>query len=561
MQKVYNILEKSSKLQTALLIIFASLLFILNIGSYPFIDGDATFYGQIAENMILHGDWLTLRFDHYDPSNYVDKPPLTMWIMAIMFKLFSFTEFAARIWHSILSVASIWLTYLIAKRLFSHQVAILSGIILTTSLQFFYQAREPLQDIPLALCFLLIFYFFIIFLEAKRFRYFYYICIVSGISVMIKGPVGIVIPGTIMVITFILGKYYKQFTIKEYLIHILFGLGVFLLLSLPWHIYEYLKEGPQFIDFYFGSRTINRYLGSQGFPGQAAPAYLIYIFLGMLPWSPFLFNTFHYALKIKLKTKQISWLLPIVWIVGTFFFFAISPGDIFMRYILPILPAVAIIVAKYLYDNTYSSKTKKTFKLPTILYATAGFSLLTITIALNVFQKRLFNPATIWKDQVYLEILTPFLLCFSIGFLITSYCFIKFKNNARIGLYVLICFTALAYFIFIQQLNSNIIRVLPQSQIAGYINNNFQKEVIVKYTPKGTDKGYTMLSFYLDSHLKRVLNEDNLKALLLDNQEVIVIVEDEKYLSEKLAFSLIENKRFNKWVVYKKEITAKKSLY
>jgi len=54
--------EVMQRLQVQILIILCLLLFTFQMGSYSFLDGDATFYGQISKNMIEHGDWITLAF-------------------------------------------------------------------------------------------------------------------------------------------------------------------------------------------------------------------------------------------------------------------------------------------------------------------------------------------------------------------------------------------------------------------------------------------------------------------------------------------------------------------
>ncbi|MFC1478292.1 ArnT family glycosyltransferase [Candidatus Margulisiibacteriota bacterium] len=548
MNNFLPLIQKSHRIQLYILLILAFALFTISIGSYPFIDGDATFYGQVAKNMIEHGDWVTLRFDHFDADYFVDKPPLTMWTMALMFKLFGLTEFAGRFWHSLLAVFTVLITYLIGRRMFHHQIGILAGFILTTSLQFFYQAREPLQDIPLALCFALIYYLYVLFIQEKKFRYYYLICLMIGIAIMIKGLVGLILPGAVLLLTFVISKEYKNFQLKDYLAHLPAGLGLVLLVCLPWHVAEYLKEGNKFFEFYFGERTFSRYMSVNSFPGSAVPAYLIYLFLGFLPWTIFLGQSLYSGWKQYFKTSALPeknhYLLLLVWIITTFTFFAISPGSIFMRYLLPLFPACALLIAKYLYDSISLSLLK-----PGIAAALIGFLLSLASTITNTFSSQLLNPATIQQDQIYLSILTPFLFFFSTGLLACAY-FLIVGNNKR-SVYLLVILTAISYFVFAHTINRNIARALPQKQIAAFINQNTAPNTkVIKYMPKRG--GLTMLSFYLKPYLKPVYNEDDLILFLENNPGTIVIVEDQDYIPESLKASLLLMKQHEKWGVYER---------
>ncbi|MFC1596153.1 ArnT family glycosyltransferase [Candidatus Margulisiibacteriota bacterium] len=540
-----QIVKSSQRIQLLFLMLLAMLLFTWGIGSYPFTDGDATFYGQIAKNMLEYGDWITLRFDHFDADYFVDKPPLTMWTMAGMFKLFGYTEFAGRIWHSLLAVLTVLLTYLLGLRLFKHQVSLLAGFILTTSLQFFYQAREPLQDIPIVFCVVLAFYLFIRFIQQKQFRYYYLLCAVLGIAVMIKGPVGVILPGIVMFFTLLFSKGFRNFTVKEYSVHLPLGAGLFLLICLPWHVAEYLKEGSQFFEFYFGQRTFSRYF-TGAFFGSGIPAYLVYVILGFLPWTLFFFQAIRQSWKrlffLGEADYQYPYLFLVVWMAVTFIFFAISPGNIFMRYMLPLYPAAALLTAKYLYDHINLPQTT-----PGIIAAVIGILLSITAIVFNVFSDSLLNPTTIAQDRIYVSILSPFLLSFATAMLVCAYHLLK-KNN-KTSIYLLIFFISISYLVFTNNLRQNIHKALPQKQIAAFINQNYPSDVqITKYMPGSS--GLTMLSFYLKPYLKPTRTEAELQEFLNANDKALVIVEDKNNISGKLRGSLQMVNSFNNWGVY-----------
>lgn len=535
--------EVMQRLQVQILIILCLFLFTFQMGNYPFLDGDATFYGQISKNMIEHGDWITLRFDHNDPTYFVDKPPLTMWVTAVLFKIFGTNEYVARSWHNLLAVFCVWLTYLIGLRLFKHQIALLAGFIMATSLQFFYQAREPLQDIPLLAFFLLSFYFFLLLLKHKKFGYVHLIALFTGLAVMTKGPVGLLIPGLVMFIYFIAGKEYENFKLKEYLVHLPLALLVFLLVTLPWHIAEYLKEGPTFLNFYFGERTLVRYLGTGSFPGSALPSYLGYLVAGFLPWTIFLFQALIAAvkqIKSRLADDEVNGVLfLVIWLVVVFCFFALSPGRIFMRYLLPLFPAVALLIAKYLHESVNSS-----FTWAGISALFTGIIISLLTVFLNYIPA---FPSVIPNKYVYLSVLNPLLLGLSSGLLLCAY-FI-FRKEARKAIYLLICFISMSYLIFTVALVKNTPVLLPEKQVAQYINITFPANMpSAKYMPAGG--GVTMLSFYLKPYLKCLRNEAELQEFLSNNGQAVVIIEKETVLPGNTNMALVND--ISGWKVYRK---------
>src|SRR6202165_6249520 len=89
-------------------ILFASLIFLGCIVSPPGLmdDVDAV-QAQIARNMLTSGDWVIARLDGVP---YLEKSPLIYWLIAISYRIFGISDWAARVPYALSSIALALLT-------------------------------------------------------------------------------------------------------------------------------------------------------------------------------------------------------------------------------------------------------------------------------------------------------------------------------------------------------------------------------------------------------------------------------------------------------------------
>src|SRR2546428_789086 len=111
-------------------------------------DGVTARYRKTAKTVLASGDWLTFR---HAQMPVVDKPPLTFWLMSLTFAVFGTAEWALRLWHLALALATAAAPYALARLALPRSQALLSAPILLTPAPFFYQSLVPEQHVPLAL--------------------------------------------------------------------------------------------------------------------------------------------------------------------------------------------------------------------------------------------------------------------------------------------------------------------------------------------------------------------------------------------------------------------------
>ena len=200
-------------------------------------------------------------------------------------------------------------------------------------------------DVPLTLFAMLSFYFF--WLGKERALFYIFSGIMCGLAMMTKGAAGFVVPLGIGLYSLVSWDWdflkKKQFYI---------GAGLLALIVLPWHIYQYIKYGNEFLDGYFMYHVVRR--SSQAIEGHAGS---MYYYLRVLinkfrPWVFILpFSIVYSAWKAR-KSKEHLFILS--WICAVFFAFTFARTKL-QWYIIPMYPAL-VITAGALLDRIISRK-------------------------------------------------------------------------------------------------------------------------------------------------------------------------------------------------------------
>lgn len=85
----------SSRRLISVIIYLTIFIRVLTLGLYAVADRTEARYAEIGRKMAETGDWITPQIDYGVP--FWGKPPLSTWLTAASFKVFSVNEFAARL--------------------------------------------------------------------------------------------------------------------------------------------------------------------------------------------------------------------------------------------------------------------------------------------------------------------------------------------------------------------------------------------------------------------------------------------------------------------------------
>ena len=343
-----------------ILIGLSILSFVIGTGTSPISDSDEAFYAQAGREMVEDGDWLT---PHYNGDYRFEKPILFYWLTALGYLFVGVTEGAARAPSGLAGVLLALVTYACARRWYDENTGLLAGIITATSFGYVAVARQALPDLVLAFFITVSVWSGLVVFAAQRFpsadparRLWILLC---GVGVaggfLTKGPVGIVLPFVVVAPLAIARCYYDAKSLKAgrwipfrqlLLDSSLIGI-VSLALSFPWYAAMTAHHGPAYLDRFFVAENFQRFATDRYNDPRPFWYYLPIIFGGLLPWSPLLLLLGPRLSRIISGSQGLApvelWLGT--WVLTPLAFYSTSVGKQ-PRYILPILPPLAILIAR-----------------------------------------------------------------------------------------------------------------------------------------------------------------------------------------------------------------------
>jgi 4-amino-4-deoxy-L-arabinose transferase-like glycosyltransferase len=295
--------------------------------------------------MLATGDFVTPRINGHV---YYHKPPLAYWAVAASMSAFGESEWAVRLPARLSAVGMVLATLFFARRRYGERVAVLSGLIVASSLLVFALGRVNLIDPLLSLALSVAAFAFAAFQEHERSgnrararAALYALHVSCAAAVMLKGLVGLVLPGGAILVWALLSR-------RLSIVPRLFSPGplvVFLALVLPWHVAIALRD-PAWIDFYLVGEHFRRYFQS-GHRREGHALFFVGVLLaGLLPWSVFLgrirgavpsLRRGEWGERGSEAYLHVFWILVLV-------FFSLSRSKL-VPYVLPVWPALAVLLA------------------------------------------------------------------------------------------------------------------------------------------------------------------------------------------------------------------------
>lgn len=337
----------SDFLLISLLILIAALALMWRLGAGSLAAWDEAIYAQVSKEIVHSGDWLTM---HWEYQPWFEKPPLFMWITALLYRLFGVSEFWARAPSALSGMALVGVAYLIGKFTYGRLAGFLSALILLTCYHFLSFSRFGTMEVMLALFTYLALYAYLR-LKDENPKWWYVIWASCALALMVKGAGGIIAPAAI-----ILGLAFdKRFNAAIRSSHFWRGVLLALLIMAPWHILMSVWYGRSFIDEYIGYHVIAR--STRTLEGNAS-GYFYYVGKlvdGFFPWCLLVPFALISSIRRSLKDKSRSWILLLL--SGLVFgLYTVIPTRR-PWYIIPLYPALAILMAIFisgLYQNYQS---------------------------------------------------------------------------------------------------------------------------------------------------------------------------------------------------------------
>ncbi|MGD9850782.1 MAG: ArnT family glycosyltransferase [Nitrospirales bacterium] len=323
-------------------------LFGPDLGGLGLTDRDEGSNAEAAREMLETGDWISPTLN-YEPR--YAKPAFVYWLISGSYTLFGVNEFAAR-WPSAMSgLCLLLLQYLFVRKWAGPTVAVWASFMLLLNLEFLGINRMVLTDPELVMFTTLAGYCFWHAMQHEQgrrwlFAIFY---LAMGFGMLVKGPVGIIIPlvGVIPYLT--LTRQWGTFRQRGFP---LVGILLVTAIAAPWYLMMFQIHG----EAYWAAaqaNTTGRFMSPMEGHGGTVFFYLPILLLGLFPWSAILPSVLYQALKgwkdywrgkaFSSPEANLTFFLS-VWVMGLLLFFTFSATRL-PHYIYPLFPAAALLVA------------------------------------------------------------------------------------------------------------------------------------------------------------------------------------------------------------------------
>jgi len=387
-----------------------ALLYLPFLGSPVLFDFDEAYFASIAREMRANGEWIVPTINENELG---DKPILIFWGMLASFSVFGVSEFAVRFPTMCWSLASVLLTYHLARRLFHEaNLALRAAFILATMMLFCAHSRVTTCDMAM-ICWTLGAWTVYVY-GSRGFRKDFserpapsltdrlapwfpqhrgtvallYACL--GGATLAKGPAFYVLP-TAVIGLFLLVKTFPgcgsqpgcslpgrirrnplawvaAFGKVLLVMRPLIAIAAVLLVAGPWYLAVGFKTDWAWTKLFFIIHNYERTTGvircHTGFPMY----YFVMTLLGTFPWSLFFLPTLiDLVRRMRRGAPNNAFLFLLCWIVPYFTLFSMIVSTKLPHYVMPTYPALAMLTASYLYHWRRNENLAANFWTPVVL--------------------------------------------------------------------------------------------------------------------------------------------------------------------------------------------------
>jgi 4-amino-4-deoxy-L-arabinose transferase-like glycosyltransferase len=388
--------------------LIAVLVFVPYVGAVGLWDPWETHYGEVGREMIARADYV---YPYWESGWFFSKPPLTMWIDVLGMllvgiqhgdgKLPLYTEWAMRLPFALMSAAALGVLAWALARTVNRRVGLTAAFALATMPLYFLISRQAVTDTPFVAALIAAMACAIVGLldtgTQHRAAWWYTFYVLLGLSTLSKGLLGVALPAVVLVLYagfFVfpwswasfeehsrwlwqqldarVGGLWRKLTRRASAgpaasstpilfaemarMHFLPGVLVFLAIAGPWYLTLSLfpavdLENKNFFYRFFIHDHFNRLV--EGVHTTTPGGTFIYFIeqggFAMFPWVALVPGALALVTRIRLGAQDARTrvaFIALAWAVVSFFVVDISATK-FHHYVLPVLPAVAILLALF----------------------------------------------------------------------------------------------------------------------------------------------------------------------------------------------------------------------
>lgn len=351
---------------------FCAVLYFPYLASIPFFDKGEPREALAVQDIVQRGEWLVpLKRATDIPS----KPPLFHWSAALVTKITgTMTEATIRLPSALYALGGVLLVYWLGRKIYDARTGLLGAAILATMMV--YQDQAISARVDMTLCFIVtlsLALFYSLYQGYLRHPFWVYVFYaVVGIGTLAKGPLSVLVTALAAGALALVERRWDQ--IRRFAWHP--GVALMIVLASAWYVIAVTRGGEGFFDRQILQENLERFAGGSGH-SHPVYYYVSYLLTQTMPWGLFLPILLWDAFRKGLHADSGGLFLRL-WFLMMFAFFSISVGKRPV-YLLPLYPAVALMLAAWFYGPAASGSIRiAVYRCLAALAALTGFMLLAV---------------------------------------------------------------------------------------------------------------------------------------------------------------------------------------
>lgn len=291
-------------------LLLVAALFLARLGARELYSSHEARAAQNAQRMLTTGEWgLPVLFD-----GQVDlqKPPGFYWLVAAVGWLNGgeVTALSARLPAAVAGLVTVAVVWWFLRRSGRPTAAIVAALTLATATHFTAIARTARIDVPLACAVAVSLVAFHRGCQGGRLGWHVVAAAAAAVAILLKGPVGLALIGTVAVAWLIAGR--ARITITPAVLGTLVVAG----LALPWFVWANHTTGGEFVRVFVWHHNVARFTGSSATLASHPWWYYAPRFAAdFLPWTPALVGLVAWAVRRGLWHADPLFRFGVVWFV------------------------------------------------------------------------------------------------------------------------------------------------------------------------------------------------------------------------------------------------------
>ena len=326
--------------RVGLLLLICGIAFWWRLGYLGLIDPDEPFYAQSSREMAQAHDWVTPRI--FDQPQF-EKPIFIYWLSMGSFRIFGDNELGVRAPAAVFATLLVFMTWAFGARMFNPRAGLLSAIVLATGAEYFVSARMILTDMVFAtfVCGSVFSLWLASRSERRRDAWFVFACALSGLAVLTKGPLGLLIPAFAAVALWLA----REHPLPRRFPPAAVGLAVFAAIAVPWYAIMMNEFGRTYFDAFFLHENVHRFFHAEHRNNNHFYYYPAVLIAGSVPWTPALVTLFGRARRAAMWEGSPRFL--ILWILFCLGFFTLAQSKL-PSYVLFLFVPLALLIGRAL---------------------------------------------------------------------------------------------------------------------------------------------------------------------------------------------------------------------